>query len=82
MVSGRGWLRARVHDRWVAARIGVRWKCRVVSGDGSGGECEYGSIEDVVADMQPYEHCCTQKYETYVLLTVLRHAFVRAHRDT
>ncbi|MEF8881138.1 MAG: helix-turn-helix domain-containing protein [Halapricum sp.] len=38
-------------------------------------------IEDIVADMQPCEHCRTQKYETYVLLTVLRRAFVRAHRE-
>ena len=37
-------------------------------------------IDDVVADMQPCEHCRTQKYETYVLLTVLRRAFVRAHQ--
>ncbi|MXR20916.1 winged helix-turn-helix domain-containing protein [Halobacterium bonnevillei] len=43
---------------------------------------EYGDeIDDVVADMQPCEHCRTQKYETYVLLTVLRRAFVRAHRN-
>ena len=40
------------------------------------------SIEEIVADMQPCEHCQTQKYETYVLLTVLRRAFVRAHRDS
>ncbi|MEF8975488.1 MAG: helix-turn-helix domain-containing protein [Halapricum sp.] len=38
-------------------------------------------IEDIVADMQPCEHCRTQKYERYVLLTVLRRAFVRAHRE-
>jgi hypothetical protein len=44
------------------------------------GEFE-GSIDDIVADMQPCEHCRTQKYETYVLLTVLRRAFVRAHRE-
>jgi len=43
---------------------------------------EYGdAIQEIVADMQPCEHCQTQKYETYVLLTVLRRAFVRAHRD-
>jgi len=40
------------------------------------------SIEEIVADTQPCEHCRTQKYETYVLLTVLRRAFVRAHRDS
>jgi len=39
------------------------------------------AIEAIVADMQPCEHCRTQKYETYVLLTVLRRAFVRAYRD-
>jgi DNA-binding transcriptional ArsR family regulator len=37
-------------------------------------------IEDIVTDMQPCEHCRTQKYETYVLLTVLRHAFVHTHQ--
>jgi DNA-binding transcriptional ArsR family regulator len=37
-------------------------------------------IEEITVDMQPCEHCRTQKYETYVLLTVLRHAFVRAHQ--
>ena len=40
------------------------------------------AIEGIIADMQPCEHCQTQKYETYVLLTVLRRAFVRAHRDS
>jgi predicted ArsR family transcriptional regulator len=40
------------------------------------------AIDDTVADMQPCEHCRTQKYETYVLLTVLRRAFVRAHWAT
>ncbi|WP_436900519.1 ArsR/SmtB family transcription factor [Halovenus halobia] len=38
-------------------------------------------IDDITAEMQPCEHCRTQKYETYVLLTVLRRAFVRAHHD-
>jgi len=38
-------------------------------------------IEDIVTNMQPCEHCRTQKYETYVLLTVLRRAFVRAYRE-
>jgi DNA-binding transcriptional ArsR family regulator len=38
------------------------------------------ALAEIVADMQPCEHCKTQKYETYVLLTVLRRAFVRAHR--
>lgn len=40
------------------------------------------AIEEIVGEMQPCEHCRTQKYETYVLLTVLRRAFVRAHRDS
>ena len=40
------------------------------------------AIDEIVADMQPCEHCRTQKYKTYVLLTVLRRAFVRAHRDS
>ncbi|WP_435119946.1 ArsR/SmtB family transcription factor [Halolamina sp. C58] len=39
------------------------------------------SLEEIIAEMQPCEHCQTQKYETYVLLTVLRRAFVRAYRD-
>jgi DNA-binding transcriptional ArsR family regulator len=39
------------------------------------------AIDDITAEMQPCEHCRTQKYETYVLLTVLRRAFVRAHQD-
>jgi DNA-binding transcriptional ArsR family regulator len=37
-------------------------------------------IDEITAEMQPCEHCRTQKYETYVLLTVLRRAFVRAHQ--
>lgn len=36
------------------------------------------AIADIVDDMSPCEHCRTQKYETYVLLSVLRRAFVRA----
>ncbi|MFB6124266.1 MAG: ArsR/SmtB family transcription factor [Haloferacaceae archaeon] len=43
---------------------------------------EYGDVlDDITEEMQPCEHCRTQQYETYVLLTVLRRAFVRAHRD-
>ncbi|MFB6109579.1 MAG: ArsR/SmtB family transcription factor [Halodesulfurarchaeum sp.] len=43
---------------------------------------EYGDVvEEITAEMQPCEHCRNQKYETYVLLTVLRRAFVRAARD-
>jgi len=40
-----------------------------------------GDIADIVDEMAPCEHCATQKYETYVLLTVLRRAFVSALRD-
>ena len=39
------------------------------------------AIDDIVAEMRPCEHCRTQKYETYVLLTVLRRAFVQARGD-
>lgn len=35
-------------------------------------------IEKIVSEMQPCEHCKNQKYETYVLLTVLRKSLVRA----
>ncbi|WP_158854371.1 helix-turn-helix domain-containing protein [Halorhabdus sp. CUG00001] len=43
---------------------------------------EYDDVTDeITAEMQPCEHCRTQKYETYVLLTVLRRAFVRANQD-
>ncbi len=38
-------------------------------------------IDDITTEMQPCEHCRTQKHETYVLLTVLRRAFVRAQQD-
>jgi DNA-binding transcriptional ArsR family regulator len=38
-------------------------------------------IGDITAEMQPCEHCRTQKYETYALLTVLRQAFVQAYQD-
>jgi DNA-binding transcriptional ArsR family regulator len=41
---------------------------------------EYGDeIEQIADPMVPCEHCRTQKYETYVLLSVLRRAFVRAY---
>ena len=40
---------------------------------------EFGDdLADLAAEMAPCEHCRTQKYETYLLLTVLRRAFVRA----
>jgi DNA-binding transcriptional ArsR family regulator len=38
-------------------------------------------IQDIVSGMQPCEHCKNQKYETYVLLTVLRKALVRALQE-
>jgi DNA-binding transcriptional ArsR family regulator len=41
---------------------------------------EYGSdIERIADQMAPCEHCRNQKYETYILLTVLRRGFVDAH---
>ena len=41
---------------------------------------EYGAeLERIAGEMAPCEHCRSQKYETYLLLTVLRRAFVRAH---
>lgn len=36
-------------------------------------------LERIAAEMAPCPHCRTQKYETYLLLTALRRAFVRAH---
>ncbi|MFB6189775.1 MAG: helix-turn-helix domain-containing protein [Halapricum sp.] len=45
-------------------------------------EAEYGDVIDAIAgEMSPCAHCRTQKYETYVLLTVLRRAFVGAVQD-
>lgn len=35
------------------------------------------TIDDVTALMAPCEHCRTQKYREYVMLSVLRRAFVR-----
>jgi DNA-binding transcriptional ArsR family regulator len=41
----------------------------------------YGDeLDDVVGAMDPCQHCRSQKYETYVLLTVLRRAFVKASK--
>lgn len=41
---------------------------------------EYGNeIEQIADPMAPCEHCRTQKYEIYVLLSILRRAFVQAH---
>jgi DNA-binding transcriptional ArsR family regulator len=36
-------------------------------------------LATLAAEMSPCEHCQTQKYETYVLLTVLRRAFVSSY---
>ncbi|MEF8826557.1 MAG: hypothetical protein V5A27_09505 [Halapricum sp.] len=44
-------------------------------------EAHEETIEEIVAEMQPCAYCRTQKYETYVLLTALRRAFVEAYRD-
>ncbi|MFB6165708.1 MAG: ArsR/SmtB family transcription factor [Haloarculaceae archaeon] len=45
-------------------------------------EGEYGDvIEEITAGMAPCEHCRTQKYETFLLLTVLRRALVAETRD-
>ncbi|WP_411967834.1 winged helix-turn-helix domain-containing protein [Haloferax sp. YSSS75] len=42
-------------------------------------QSEFGDeLADIASEMSPCEHCQTQKYETYLLLTVLRRAFVRA----
>lgn len=38
---------------------------------------EFGDeFDDIAAEMSPCEHCDTQKYETVLLSTVLRRAFV------
>ncbi|MFB6253468.1 MAG: winged helix-turn-helix domain-containing protein [Halobacteriaceae archaeon] len=39
------------------------------------------TIDKITTGMEPCEHCRTQKYETYVLLTVIRRAFVQTLRD-
>ena len=40
----------------------------------------YGEdLDRIAAEMAPCAHCRTQKYETYLLLTALRRAFVRAY---
>jgi len=51
-------------------------------GDALGRPLEFRSGDEVVTDMQPCEHCRNQKYETYVLLTVLRRAFVRSYYES
>jgi DNA-binding transcriptional ArsR family regulator len=43
---------------------------------------EYGAeINRIANQMAPCKHCRTQKYETYLLLTVLRRGFVNAYAD-
>ncbi|WP_254768724.1 ArsR/SmtB family transcription factor [Salinilacihabitans rarus] len=37
------------------------------------------TIDRIAEEMAPCEHCRTQKYETYLLLTVLRRAFVEGY---
>ncbi|SDR08452.1 winged helix-turn-helix domain-containing protein [Natronobacterium texcoconense] len=40
-------------------------------------EADHGeSIERIADEMAPCEHCRSQKYETYLLLTILRRGFV------
>lgn len=39
-------------------------------------------IDSLAAEMGPCEHCETQKYEPYILLTVLRRAFVQSYFQT
>lgn len=39
-------------------------------------------ISDLTGRLAPCDHCRDQKYETYLLLTVLRRAFVWAHVRT
>lgn len=40
---------------------------------------EYSAeIDGITGEMSPCDHCRTQKYETYVLLTVLRRALVQS----
>lgn len=42
----------------------------------------YGTeLEQIATEMGPCQHCKNQKYETYLLLTVLRRAFVRAYAE-
>lgn len=39
---------------------------------------EHGDeLDEIAGQMAPCEHCATQKYEDYLLLTVLRRAFAR-----
>ncbi|MFB6082208.1 MAG: winged helix-turn-helix domain-containing protein [Halanaeroarchaeum sp.] len=45
-------------------------------------ETEFGDeVGAIAGEMSPCEHCREQKYETFIELTVLRRAFVRAQRD-
>lgn len=36
-------------------------------------------LDQIASEMAPCRHCRTQKYDTYLLLTILRRAFVRAY---
>lgn len=36
-------------------------------------------LQKIASEMTPCDHCKTQKYETYLLLTALRRSFVRAY---
>lgn len=43
---------------------------------------EHGDVLDgITSEMAPCQHCRDQKYETYLLLTVLRRAFVRTETE-
>ncbi|MHB9287066.1 helix-turn-helix domain-containing protein [Halobacteriales archaeon Cl-PHB] len=39
------------------------------------------TLDDIAGEMAPCEHCNTQKYETFLLLTALRRAFVDTLSD-
>jgi DNA-binding transcriptional ArsR family regulator len=43
-------------------------------------DSEYSEeLDRIASGMAPCRHCRTQKYDTYLLLTILRRAFVRAY---
>ncbi|MDY7081282.1 MAG: helix-turn-helix domain-containing protein, partial [Halobacteria archaeon] len=39
------------------------------------------TVEEIADEMAPCEHCSNQKYREYILLTLLRKAFVREYQD-
>lgn len=45
-------------------------------------EDHHEAIDSLAAQMAPCEHCQTQKYEEYLLLTIVRRALVRELRST